>query len=361
VSVVSRSIDLSAPVADVFRFVAAPESYPLYIPAYEDGTILSGEAGQPGMTFRWRARSMGLRLEAEETLVERAEGERVRYRGRMMGVAFESEMETAQVAEGTRLSVTIRYDVPRRRGGRLAEGAIRPLVDREIAQSLEAVRDRFADAGAPELGFVRRVYAVWGRHPALYAAQDWITFAGRPRAIRRRAARALGVGPGARVLEVACGTGRNFRWIEDVIGPSGTLVGFDYSEEMLAAARALADRRGFRNVELVRGDAAVLDVGAEPFDAVLCTLGMSAIPDHRRALARCRAVVRPGGRVVVCDARPLRGGLAALDPVVRAVYRRGAAWQPDRDLVGDLRELVGDVRVEELNAGTFFVATATRS
>jgi demethylmenaquinone methyltransferase/2-methoxy-6-polyprenyl-1,4-benzoquinol methylase len=206
---------------------------------------------------------------------------------------------------------------------------------------------------------VRDVYAVWGRHPLLYAAQDWITFVGRPRAIRLRAVEALALRPGTRVLEVACGTGRNFDYLERAIGPNGSLVGFDFSREMLEAARDLVARRGWRNVELVQGDAAVLDVGSAPFDGVLCVLGMSAIPDHRRALERCRAVLRPGGVVVVCDGRAFTGTLAVANPLLRAVYGRWAAWSSERDVVGDMRHVFGDVVLDELTARTLFIAKAT--
>ncbi len=49
-----------------------------------------------------------------------------------------------------------------------------------------------------------------------------------------------------------------------------------------------------------------------------------------------------------------------LNPLLREVYGRWAAWDPGRDLVGDLRRLFGDVAVEQLNLGTFFVATAVK-
>jgi demethylmenaquinone methyltransferase/2-methoxy-6-polyprenyl-1,4-benzoquinol methylase len=212
----------------------------------------------------------------------------------------------------------------------------------------------------PGLGTVRRVYAVWGRHPRLYAAQDWITFLGRHHAIRRRAVEATGMGPGARVLEVACGTGRNFRYIEDRIGLGGRLVGFDYSDEMLSAAGDLSRRHGWSNVELVQGDAAVLDIGDEPFDAVVSVLGISAVPDYTAALERCRAVLRPGGVLSVCDAQLFSGAMRVLNPIVRAAYTRGAAWNPDRDIPEDMQRIFGNVSVETFNLGTFFVATSTR-
>ena len=214
---------------------------------------------------------------------------------------------------------------------------------------------------AGELSAVSHVYSVWGRHPRLYAAQDWITFLGKHRTIRRRAVEATGVGPGARVLEVACGTGRNFRTIEDLIGAEGHLVGFDYSREMLSAARGLAERRGWSNVEFVQGDAAVLDVGDEPFDAAVSVLGISAIPDYLSALQRCHDVLRPGGVLSVCDARLFTGGLSFLNPIVRPLYERLAAWRPDRELSRDMRRIFGNVSVEAFNAGTFFVGTSKKN
>lgn len=201
---------------------------------------------------------------------------------------------------------------------------------------------------------------MWGRHPRLYAAQDWVTFLGRHRAIRRRAAAATRAGLGERVLEVACGTGRDLGYLEDRVGPEGEIVGFDYSPEMLAAAGDLARRRGWANVSFVEGDAARLEVGDAPFDAVLSVLGMSAIPDHRAALSRCYEVLRTGGVLSVCDAMLPGGAFAVTRPAVRAIYGRLAAWNPNRDLPGDIRRIFGNVTVTEMNLGTFFVATAVK-
>ncbi len=216
------------------------------------------------------------------------------------------------------------------------------------------------DQAQQQLGTVKRIYAHWGRHPRVYAAQDWFTFLGRPHVIRRRAVGATGMGPGARVLEVACGTGRNFRYIEDRIGPEGQLVGFDYTSEMLDAARELTRQRGWQNVALIQGDAAELEVGDEPFDAVVSILSMSVIPQHIRALERCREVLRPGGVLSICDARLLPGRLRALNPLIRAIFVPTTGWRPDRDLVTDIRRVFGNVSVESYNLGSFFVATATR-
>jgi SAM-dependent methyltransferase len=58
------------------------------------------------------------------------------------------------------------------------------------------------------------------------------------------------------VLEIACGPGVNFPFLEEAIGPSGRLAALDYSEEMLAAARKRARIEGWHNIDFVHGDAA---------------------------------------------------------------------------------------------------------
>ncbi len=53
---------------------------------------------------------------------------------------------------------------------------------------------------------------------------------------------------------MACGTGENFRHIVSQIGPSGTLIGTEYSESMLAQARRKIGRRGWENTRLPHDD-----------------------------------------------------------------------------------------------------------
>jgi ubiquinone/menaquinone biosynthesis C-methylase UbiE len=118
---------------------------------------------------------------------------------------------------------------------------------------------------------------------------------------RRRAVAALQLHPGADVLEVGAGTGRNLPYLMSAIGPSGRVFAVDASPGMLAQARRLIDRRGWQNVELLEQDAAVMGVEAT-VDAVLFSLSYSVLPDRVAALSRAWTCLRPGGRLVVMDA-----------------------------------------------------------
>jgi ubiquinone/menaquinone biosynthesis C-methylase UbiE len=108
------------------------------------------------------------------------------------------------------------------------------------------------------------------------------------------------------VLEVAIGTGRNLPYYPDGI----RLTGIDLSTQMLSIARDRAASLG-READLRPGDAQALDFPDFSFDTVLCTLGLCAIPDERRAITEMARVLRPGGRLLLVDhvvagPRPLR-------------------------------------------------------
>jgi ubiquinone/menaquinone biosynthesis C-methylase UbiE len=98
------------------------------------------------------------------------------------------------------------------------------------------------------------------------------------------------------VLEVAIGTGRNLPYYPDDV----RLTGVDFSPAMLARARRQAEKLG-RQVDLRLGDAQALDLPDASFDTVVCTLSLCAIPDHRRAVAEMKRVLRPGGRLLLLD------------------------------------------------------------
>jgi demethylmenaquinone methyltransferase/2-methoxy-6-polyprenyl-1,4-benzoquinol methylase len=117
---------------------------------------------------------------------------------------------------------------------------------------------------------------------------------------RRRGVAALALKPGDTVLEVAVGTGRNLAYLVDAVGPTGTVIGVDLSPGMLREAARMVERRGWRNVELIEGDATKLDLGRD-LDAIFFSLSWSVIPAPVAALSRVWDRLCPGGRVAVMD------------------------------------------------------------
>ena len=135
------------------------------------------------------------------------------------------------------------------------------------------------------------VAALYDEMAGRYERWDWANrlFSGP---LRRRA---FGDASG-RVLDVACGTGTNFRYLP----PTAQLVGADISAEMVAAARAelAAIRRG-GTVYLM--DAETLAFPDDSFDTVISALSTCTFPDPVAALAEMERVCRPGGRVLLLE------------------------------------------------------------
>jgi demethylmenaquinone methyltransferase/2-methoxy-6-polyprenyl-1,4-benzoquinol methylase len=116
---------------------------------------------------------------------------------------------------------------------------------------------------------------------------------------RALAVRASGVGPGDAALDVCCGTGDLAIELLDAVSTRGRVVGLDFSQAMLDAAR-----RKSSQVEWVRGDALALPFPDGEFAAATIGFGMRNLADPLRGFAELGRVVRPGGRVVCLELTP---------------------------------------------------------
>lgn len=123
-----------------------------------------------------------------------------------------------------------------------------------------------------------------------------------PPHLRRRAAAGLRLNPGGRVLEIGCGTGRNLPFLREAVGASGKVYGVDLSSGMLRRAQALCRGEQWENVELTQCDALEY-IPCEPLDGIMFGLCYNTMPHHLRVLQNALAQLRPGGRVVIMDAK----------------------------------------------------------
>lgn len=128
------------------------------------------------------------------------------------------------------------------------------------------------------------------------------------------------IGPGDRVLDVACGTGALACAAVALVGSQGTVVGLDANPDMLAVARRKDNRVDWR-----QGQAESLPFRDGGFDAVVSQFGFMFFNDRPAALREMTRVLRPGGRlaVAVCDAVERSAGYAALTDLLDRLF--GAA------------------------------------
>jgi demethylmenaquinone methyltransferase/2-methoxy-6-polyprenyl-1,4-benzoquinol methylase len=198
----------------------------------------------------------------------------------------------------------------------------------------------------------RRVGSRWA-----WTALAFAGFQGFEPSLRRRTVEQLALQPGDAVLDVACGRGSNFPYLQRAIGSQGRIVGVDYSATMLAGAGELVRKRGWKNVELVQADAARMTYRAQ-FDGALCTVAMTVIPGWQEALRRTIAAVRPGKRIAIMDGRRA-SGIMRLGAPYAWLFARITAADLARDVQGECRRLLSDVREDSRMFGVYFIMSGT--
>src|SRR5512134_962870 len=137
--------------------------------------------------------------------------------------------------------------------------------------------------------FSRRVYAVFAH------VYDAVVFPFRK--LRHEVASRVDLPPGARLLDVATGTGQQaFAFAEK----AREVVGIDLSEEMLRIARR---KNRFSSVSFQQADAAELPFEDDSFDASCVSFALHEMPSsvRKRVLREMARVTRPGGSIAVID------------------------------------------------------------
>ena len=158
---------------------------------------------------------------------------------------------------------------------------------------------------------------------------------------------------GDRVLEIACGAGRVGFQAAGLVGPEGSVLCTDFSEEMVSAVRELVGEFELKNVEAKVMDAEQMSFDAdERFDVALCRMGFMLMSDPARALANTHAALRPGGRLAFAVWGPAEGN-PWLSLIFDAVMGELNAPPPPPGTPGPFA-LGAQERVEELTRGAGF-------
>ncbi len=222
---------------------------------------------------------------------------------------------------------------------------IHPEVLTKVEADTQAEYDRVADA-------------IYDR------AVDWqfASFLEDENKVRETMVDMLGVGPGMKVLEIGCGTGRDSFRLARRLGPSGELHMQDLSPRMVKVCR---DRMTAHAAELglqcamvySASNGTALPYDDAEFDAVFHFGGFNHFGDLKLGAAELTRVVKPGGRVLYGDeavAPWLKG--SEFDGIVCA---NNALFKADIPLTS-VPECARDVSVRWLIANCFYVIAFTR-
>ena len=219
----------------------------------------------------------------------------------------------------------------------------------------------------------RRVRGVFDSVTDKYDVMNDLMSFGLHRGWKRFTVELSGVRAGARVLDLAGGTGDLARLFARRVGPAGTVVHTDINGAMLAAGRNKLLDRGVA-LPTVQCNAEVLPFRDRAFDCVSIGFGLRNITHKERALAEMARVLVPGGVAVVLEFSRVAGPLAplydwysfnVLPALGRLVANDAASYRylaesirvhPDQQALQALMERSGFDRVDYFNLAAGVVA-----
>lgn len=130
---------------------------------------------------------------------------------------------------------------------------------------------------------------------------------------RKKLVRWSGAREGQSVLDCATGTGDLAIEFKKAVGPSGTVVGTDFCEEMLASAPMKARERGY-DIKFEQADVTRLPYKDWQYDFCSISFGIRNVNDPAKALSEMARVTKSGGSVFVLEFGQVRA------PVIGPLY-----------------------------------------
>lgn len=121
---------------------------------------------------------------------------------------------------------------------------------------------------------------------------------------RRAVRKAVDPRPGKRILDVAAGTGTSSKAL---LVPGGEVVAADFSKGMIEQGK-----KQHPEISFVLADAMKLPFQAAEFDVVTISFGLRNVEKYQTALSEFHRVLKPGGRLVVCEFSKVRGPIGLL-------------------------------------------------
>ena len=133
----------------------------------------------------------------------------------------------------------------------------------------------------------------------------------------------LGVGPGARTLEVGCGNGSISAWLAERVAPGGRAVAVDLDLSLVDAEAP--------GLELRQADIAAGPIEPGAFDLVTARAVLHHIADAPAAVANLVASARPGGAILLIEPDFLPVTVAEPSEI-KAFWDGWLQWSREQDI-----------------------------
>ena len=112
----------------------------------------------------------------------------------------------------------------------------------------------------------------------------------------------IGLAPGSTVVEIGCGPQGCLDLLAEAVGPTGTVIGVERSEDAVVRAQKHVATQGLTNVEVRHGDGRRSGLDRDAFDLVTSRLVLVNVPQPEELVAEAVALAKPGGVVAYHEA-----------------------------------------------------------
>lgn len=106
---------------------------------------------------------------------------------------------------------------------------------------------------------------------------------------------------GDTVIDLGSGAGNDCFIARAETGPSGKVIGIDFTPAMIDKARENADKMGYNNVEFRQGDIEKMPVGGNMADVVVSNCVLNLVPNKKAVFAEIFRVLKAGGHFSISD------------------------------------------------------------
>ncbi|BAU28900.1 demethylmenaquinone methyltransferase/2-methoxy-6-polyprenyl-1,4-benzoquinol methylase [Aneurinibacillus soli] len=142
------------------------------------------------------------------------------------------------------------------------------------------------------------VHSVFESIAKEYDRMNSVISFGRHVAWREYTNKRMGVSTGEKAIDLCCGTCDWTISLAEAIGPTGEVVGLDFSQNMLDVGAQKIKTKQLDQITLVNGDAMSIPYPDNTFDYATIGFALRNVPDYKQVIREMMRVVKPGGQVV---------------------------------------------------------------
>ncbi len=148
--------------------------------------------------------------------------------------------------------------------------------------------------------------------------------------IRKEAIGYLKLSSGSSVIDVGCGTGASFAYLESVVGDGGIILGIEPSVSMINVARDRVRSAGWKNIVLCENTVEEVEVN-EQYDGALL-FAMHDVFNSIEGLKKIHSLLKDEARIVCVGPKmQAKGFTKIVNPMLNMLFKRMALSQDNKD------------------------------